>query len=121
MAAGATPADGALIAVIADEDTITGFLLSGMGNIDMRKKHNFLVVDSKTPVKTVESTFKEFTHRDDIAIILISQNVAGLIRSAIDHHTKAVPSVLEIPSKDHPYEPTQDSLLMRVKHIMGSV
>lgn len=28
------------------QDTITGFLLSGMGNIDLRKKSNFLVVDS---------------------------------------------------------------------------
>mmetsp|Transcript_37825 Transcript_37825/g.95664 ORF Transcript_37825/g.95664 Transcript_37825/m.95664 type:complete len:121 (-) Transcript_37825:702-1064(-) len=116
----ANSAEGALIAVIADEDTITGFLLSGMGNIDLRKKTNFLVVDSKTSVKTIETTFKEFTNRDDIAIILVSQNVAGQIRHAIDHHTKAVPSVLEIPSKDHPYEPHQDGLLQRVKHIMGS-
>lgn len=28
------------------QDTITGFLLSGMGNVDIRKKTNFLVVDS---------------------------------------------------------------------------
>lgn len=112
--------EGQLIAVIADEDTITGFLLSGMGNIDVRKKSNYLVVDAKTSVKTIEAAFKEYTTREDIAIILISQNVAGKIRNAIEHHTKAVPSVLEIPSKDHPYEPAQDSLLSRVKHIMGA-
>ena len=59
--------NGSLVAVIADEvrhiaavglkliaclidgrcaqDTITGFLLAGCGNIDLRKKANFLVVD----------------------------------------------------------------------------
>ncbi len=31
---------------INPQDTITGFLLSGVGNIDIRKKSNFLVVDS---------------------------------------------------------------------------
>lgn len=39
-------------------------------------------------MKQIEATFKEFTQREDIAIILISQNVASMIRSAIDHHTK---------------------------------
>lgn len=33
----ATPHEGALIAVIADEDTITGFLLAGVGHMDVRK------------------------------------------------------------------------------------
>jgi hypothetical protein len=28
------------------QDTITGFLLSGVGNVDIRKKTNYLVVDS---------------------------------------------------------------------------
>lgn len=120
MAQAALNPDGALVAVIADEDTITGFLLAGVGNVDLRKKTNYLVVDSKTPVKTIESAFKEFTVREDIAIVLISQNVAGLIRHVIDQHQKAVPAVLEIPSKDCPYDPSADSLLCRVKHIFGS-
>mmetsp|Transcript_32892 Transcript_32892/g.72641 ORF Transcript_32892/g.72641 Transcript_32892/m.72641 type:complete len:132 (+) Transcript_32892:97-492(+) len=112
--------DGQLVAVIADEDTITGFLLAGMGNVDIRKKRNYLVVDAKTPPRTIEAAFKEFTGRDDIAIVLISQNVANMIRSVIDQHHKAVPAVLEIPSKDNPYDPAADSLLVRVKHIFGS-
>lgn len=28
------------------QDTITGFLLAGVGNVDVRKKTNFLLVDS---------------------------------------------------------------------------
>jgi hypothetical protein len=27
------------------QDTITGFLLAGVGNIDLRRKSNFLIVD----------------------------------------------------------------------------
>ncbi|KAL6550472.1 V-type proton ATPase subunit F [Orobanche minor] len=62
-----------LIAVIADEDTSTGFMLAGVGNVDLRRKTNYLIVDSKTMVKQIEDTFKEFTTREDIAIVLISQ------------------------------------------------
>ena len=36
----------ALMAVIGDEDTVTGMLLAGVGNVDARRTSNFLVVDS---------------------------------------------------------------------------
>ncbi|GIL82318.1 hypothetical protein Vretimale_7283 [Volvox reticuliferus] len=114
-----TSADGMLLAVLADEDTITGFLLAGVGNVDLRKKKNYLVVDSKTSVRTIEQAFKEFSAREDIAVILISQQVASQIRHVIAAHNKPIPSVLEIPSKDCPYDPSQDSLLKRVKLIAG--
>mmetsp|Transcript_67977 Transcript_67977/g.215033 ORF Transcript_67977/g.215033 Transcript_67977/m.215033 type:complete len:126 (+) Transcript_67977:152-529(+) len=110
-------ASGALVAVIADEDTVTGFLLAGVGNVDLRKKTNFLIVDSKTSVRAIEAAFKEFTSRDDIAIILISQNIAEMIRHVVDRWTKPVPAILEIPSKDCPYDPTKDSILSRAKHL----
>lgn len=32
--------------VVDTQDTITGFLLAGVGNIDTRKKSNYLAVDS---------------------------------------------------------------------------
>ncbi|CAG2116259.1 unnamed protein product [Medioppia subpectinata] len=51
-----------------------------------------------------------------IDIILINQNVAELIRHAIDAHTAPVPSILEIPSKDHPYDPNKDSILQDNAH-----
>lgn len=38
-----------------------------------------------------------------------------MIRYVIDAHTKPVPAVLEIPSKDHPYDPNKDSILRRAK------
>jgi len=34
--------DGLLIAVIGDEDTVTGFLLAGIGHVDARKNRTIL-------------------------------------------------------------------------------
>lgn len=36
---------GKLLAVIADEDTVTGFLLGGIGELNNKREPNFLVVD----------------------------------------------------------------------------
>lgn len=80
--------EGALVAVIADEDTITGFLLAGVGDIDIRKKSNFLVVDSKTTVRDIEAAFKDYTSREDIAIVLISQPIANMIRHVVSTYNK---------------------------------
>ena len=41
--------------------------------------------------------------------------VAELVRTTIEGHTAPVPAILEIPSKDHPYDPTKDSILRRAK------
>ena len=46
--------EGSLIGVIGDEDTVTGFLLAGVGNVDVRRNTNFLVVDGKTTKKAIE-------------------------------------------------------------------
>ncbi|XP_035550424.1 V-type proton ATPase subunit F-like isoform X2 [Juglans regia] len=100
--------NSALIAMIADEDTVVGFLLAGVGNVDLRRKANYLIVDSKTTIKQIEDAFKEFTTREDIAVMLISQYVANMIRFLVDSYNRPVPAILEIPSKDHPYDPTHD-------------
>ncbi|OMO55383.1 ATPase, V1 complex, subunit F, eukaryotic [Corchorus capsularis] len=110
----------ALIAMIADEDTVTGFLMAGVGNVDLRRKTNYLIVDSKTTVKAIEDAFKEFTTREDVAIILISQYVANMIRFLVDSYNNPIPAILEIPSKDHPYDPAHDSVLSRVKYLFST-
>ncbi|XP_071724570.1 V-type proton ATPase subunit F-like [Rutidosis leptorrhynchoides] len=110
----------ALISMIADEDTIVGMLLAGVGNVDIRRKTNYLIVDSKTTVKQIEDAFKEFTTRDDIAVVLISQYVANMIRLLVDSYNKPIPAILEIPSKDHPYDPAHDSILSRVKNLFSA-
>ncbi|CAN8308641.1 unnamed protein product [Cochlearia groenlandica] len=49
--------------------------MGGVGNVHLRRKTNYLIVDSKTTVRQIEDAFKEFSSRDDIAIVLISQYV----------------------------------------------
>ena len=48
-----------------------------------------------------------FVARDDIAIILINQHIAEMIRYTVDQHTASTPAVLEIPSKEAPYDPSK--------------
>lgn len=92
-----------------------------MGHIDSKQKPNFLIVDAKTPLATIEAAFEEFTSRKDMAIVLITQQVANLIRPLLDEYHLAFPTILEIPSKDHPYDPSQDSVLKRIQKLFGDV
>ncbi|KAL8297035.1 hypothetical protein RB600_002160 [Gaeumannomyces tritici] len=68
------------LAVIGDEDSVTGLLLAGIGHVtpapDSQK--NFLVVDSKTENSAIEAAFQRFTtDRKDIGIVLINQLRTG--------------------------------------------
>lgn len=47
------------------------------------------------------------------------EQVAERIRPSVDSFTDAFPAVLEIPSKDHPYDPEKDSVLRRVRRLFG--
>ncbi|KAI1422246.1 ATPase, V1 complex, subunit F [Xylaria sp. FL1777] len=114
--------DRQFLAVIGDEDSVTGLLLAGIGHVtsppDSQK--NFLVVDSKTETSAIEAAFESFTtQRKDIGIVLINQHVADKIRHRIDTYTAAFPTILEIPSKEHPYDPEKDSVLRRVRRLFG--
>ncbi|XP_042209697.1 V-type proton ATPase subunit F-like [Homarus americanus] len=114
-------AQGKLIAVIGDEDTCVGFLLGGIGEVNKKREPNFLVVDKNTSVQEIEECYKKFMKRDDIDIILINQNIAEQIRHVIDSdNDNPLPAVLEIPSKDHPYDPTKDSVLRRAKGLYSA-
>ncbi|CAG5120472.1 unnamed protein product [Candidula unifasciata] len=106
---------GKLIAVIGDEDTCIGFLLGGIGEVNKSRATNFMVVDKNTSIAEIEDTFRGFLKRNDIGIVLINQNVAEMIRHIIDSHVLPIPAVLEIPSKDCPYDPSKDSVLRRAK------
>jgi len=106
---------GRLIAVIGDEDTCVGFLLGGIGELNKARQPNYLVVDKNTAVSEIEEMFRKFTQRDDIAVVLINQNIADMIRYTIDNYHSCIPAILEIPSKDHPYDPSKDSILHRAR------
>lgn len=80
-----------IIAVIGDEDTVTGFLLTGIGERSTKGETNFLIVDSsiiiyrqcpltfscilETPTKLIEDTFKRFLKTPNVSVILINQHV----------------------------------------------
>mmetsp|Transcript_92239 Transcript_92239/g.260616 ORF Transcript_92239/g.260616 Transcript_92239/m.260616 type:complete len:134 (-) Transcript_92239:221-622(-) len=111
------------IGLIGDEDTVTGMVLAGIGHIDGQGKKNFLIVDSKTHQKDIEEKFHELTTRKDICMILITQGCADEIRYAVDAYTSSgqvIPTVLEIPSKEQPYDPRKDAIMQRVALFMPS-
>ncbi|WFD25287.1 H(+)-transporting V1 sector ATPase subunit F [Malassezia nana] len=119
-----------LIALIADEDSTTGFILAGIGDVNKDGDKNFFVVDTKTATGDIEEAFTRFTkEREDIAIVLINQHIADKIRPLVDKYSQAFPALLEIPSKDHPYgtlhgwqltaDPAKDGVLKRVQKIFG--
>ena len=80
---------------------------------------NFLVVKQDTKLQQVEESFKAFSTRDDVGIILINQHIANDIRHVLKDYNATIPTVLEIPSKEHPYDPEQDYIMQRVNMFLG--
>ncbi|XP_057293778.1 V-type proton ATPase subunit F-like [Hydractinia symbiolongicarpus] len=111
---------GKLIAVIGDQDTCTGFLLGGIGEVNMKRQKNFFVVTKDSTIHEIEEAFNKFAARQDVAIILITQKIAEEIRHVIDNHLAPIPTVLEIPSKDFPYDSSKDSILKRAKGMFSA-
>ena len=48
-----------------------------------------------------------------------SKDYAEMARHVIEAHTAPIPTILEIPSKESPYDPTKDSILKRAKDMFG--
>lgn len=117
-----------------------GFVLGGIGEVNEHREANFMVVEkgsscrslmrlipfatssftslADTSVTEIQDRFKRFLERDDIAIIIINQIYADMIRSTIDKHVLPTPTVVEIPSKQHAYDSSRDSILKRA-HVSG--
>jgi len=92
---------GYMMAIIGDEDTATGFLLSGVGHSDAKKQKNFYIVTNKTTNGDIENAFRTFTSREDIAVLMITQNVADEIRYLLNAYDKLIPTILEIPKMSY--------------------
>mmetsp|Transcript_13898 Transcript_13898/g.21762 ORF Transcript_13898/g.21762 Transcript_13898/m.21762 type:complete len:115 (-) Transcript_13898:168-512(-) len=108
-----------LIGIIGDEDTVTGFLLAGIGDRNRTGQRNFLVVNSETTLAQIEKAFKEITSRKDVGILLMNQHVAEDIRHLLAQYTQKLPTILEIPSKNQLYDPDKDDVMIRVKKLLG--
>merc|ERR1711988_197834 len=113
--------EGTLVAMIADEDTVTGFLLAGIGDIDSGNGSNFTLVEQgdNTSQEAIELAFRNYTKRADISVILINQWIANMIRHVLADYNQIMPTIVEIPSKDLPYDPDSDSMYMRILRLMG--
>jgi V-type H+-transporting ATPase subunit F len=93
-------------------------LLAGVGH-RTADGANFLVVKQDTKLLQVEEAFQNFSTRDDVGIILINQHVANNIRHVLKDYHATIPTVLEIPSKEHPYDAEQDYIMQRVNMFLG--
>jgi len=101
-----------LLGIIGDEETVTGFLLAGIGERN-ETSTNILKVNSTTTNDQIEEFFHSLITRKDIGIVLISQDVADRIRDTLDAYNEIIPTVLEIPSKQHPYSIEKDSVMQK--------
>ncbi|KAM0682242.1 V-type proton ATPase subunit F [Mitosporidium daphniae] len=69
----------------------------------------------ETQPSVVDEVFRSFLQKKDISILLINQKIANMIRQTVDSHKEIFPVVIELPSKDHPYDPSSDSVMKRAK------
>ena len=60
-----------LVSAIGDRTTITGLLLTGMGERNLKNQTNFLIVDKDTDDETIETTLRSFLERTDIGIVVM--------------------------------------------------
>jgi V-type H+-transporting ATPase subunit F len=108
-----------LVGVIGDKDTVTGFLLAGIGQKDQKGETNYLVVDEKTTQEDIEQTFNRFIECGYISVILINQKIAeNSLRPLINNYTGIIPTILEIPSKDCPYELKKDAITTKAAKLL---
>ena len=107
-----------LIAVIGDLETVTGFLLAGIGQRN-QKGCNYLIVGEDTKPQDIEATFDKFINDPQISIILINQKIAeNNLRPLINTYDRLFPTILEIPSKDVPYDLKKDSIALRAAKLL---
>ncbi|TBU08505.1 subunit F of V-type proton ATPase [Hamiltosporidium magnivora] len=86
-----------LVGIISDEDTITGFLLTGL---EFTKENpNFIAVCDKTTEEDLIKNFQNLVSRDDISIIFIGDFAYKKISKTIKEYKEMLPSIMEIPSK----------------------
>lgn len=107
-----------LVGAIGDASTITGLLLTGMGERNEREQQNFMIVERNTTDEEIDTTLRGFLARPDMGIILISQGAAERVRNVIVEHEATIPTILEIPGDDAPYDPEKDTVVVRAAMIL---
>ena len=89
-----------------------------MGERNERGQQNFLIVERNTTDEEIDQTLRNFLARNDVGIVLISQGVAERVRNVIIEHEAIIPTILEIPGDDSPYDPEKDTIVVRAAKIL---
>ena len=75
-----------------------------------------MIVSKDTTDVQLEEEFGKLLARNDIGVILIAQSLAERVRSMIvdieNDEDRLLPTIMEIPSKDAPYDPIKDTMLV---------
>lgn len=97
------------IAIIGDQDTVTGFMLGGI-------KDGYPVKNAEEADKTLEELV-----RKDYSIIIITEKIGDKLRDKIDSLTseRALPMIIEIPDKAGSIERETDPLRELIKRVIG--
>ena len=97
------------IAVMADPDTVTGFMLGGI-------KEGY-------PVKNIEEAEETLNKlmNSDVSIIIITEKIGEELRTTIDKLTKEkiLPMIIEIPDKSGSIERESEPLRELIKRVIG--
>ena len=97
------------IAVMADEDTVTGFMLGGL-------KEGFPVKNMEEAEKILEDLVKK-----DYSVIITTEKIGNTIRSPIDKLTSehTLPMIIEIPDKTGSIKRDSDPMRELIKRVIG--
>ncbi len=97
------------IAVMADRDTVTGFMLGGI-------KEGYPVND----MKEAEDRIQELVNKD-FSIIITTEKIGDELRNTINKLTgdRALPMIIEIPDKTGPSQRATDPMRELIKRVIG--
>jgi len=97
------------IAIMADQDTVTGFMLGGI-------KEGFIVENKEEAEEKLVELVK-----NDFSIIITTEKIGTEIRSTIDKVTgdSALPMIIEVPDKEGSMEREADPLRELIKRVIG--
>lgn len=77
------------------------------------------IVDVESTQQLVETTFKRFLRDPNIAVILLTQEISEkFLKELVQGHEGISPVILEIPSKEMPYEPKKDIVMQRAHRLL---
>jgi V/A-type H+-transporting ATPase subunit F len=97
------------IAVMADPDTVTGFMLGGI-------KEGYPVKNMEEAEETLDKLMNS-----DFSIIIITEQIGEELRTTIDKLTKEkiLPMIIEIPDKSGSIERESEPLRELIKRVIG--